>query len=122
MYLVTGLGQTFKPRSPYKRQLKDVTARWSLEIPFKKDFKAFRQELSRAIGWPHSGGLLRDENDKKNLDVYLAEYVVKPVHNRLLKRKSPKRNESDVVKMHVDITFRNEDYTGLSEIAVKEQR
>ena len=77
MYLVTGLGQTFKPRSPYKRQLKDVTARWSLEIPFKKDFKAFRQELSRAIGWPHSGGLLRDENDKKNLDVYLAEYVAR---------------------------------------------
>ena len=121
MYLVTGLGQAFKPRSPYKPRLENLTVRWTLEIPFRKDFKAFRKELSSAIGWPHAGGLLHNETDKKNLDVYLPEYVVKPVHNRLLKRKSPKLKESDVVKVHVAITFRNEDYTGLSDITVKEQ-
>lgn len=122
MYLATGLGQEFKPRSPYKPSLENVTVRWGLEIPFRKDFKAFRQELSKAIGWPHSGGLVRDETDRKALDVFLQEYVVKPMHNRLLKRKSPKLKESDVVKVHVDISFRHEDYTGLSDIAVKEQR
>ena len=122
MYIETGLGTPFKQRSPYKPRLENITVRWSLEIPFGKDFKAFRQELSSAIGWPHSGGLVRDETDRKSLDVFLPEYVLKPMHNRLLKRKSPKLKESDVVKVNVDITFRKEDYTGLSDIAVKEQR
>lgn len=51
MYIETGLGQPFKPRSRYKRpQLILVTVNWDLEVPFKKDFGAFRQELSKAIG------------------------------------------------------------------------
>jgi hypothetical protein len=122
MYIETGLGQPFKQRSPYKPRLENITVRWSLEIPFRKDFRAFGQEISSAIGWPHSGGLVRDETDRKKVDVFIPENVLKQMHNRLLKRKSPKLKEFDVVKVHVDTTFRNEDYTGLSDIAVKEQR
>lgn len=122
MYLETGLGQPFKQRSPYKPDLRNVTAHWTVQIPFRKDFRAFRQELSRAIGWPHSGGLLRDETDKKYFDGYLQDDLLKAMHNRLLKRKSPKLKADDVVKVNVDITFKNMDYTNLAEIAVKEQR
>jgi hypothetical protein len=51
MYLFeTNLGEVFKPRPKYqKAQLQSVSQRWSLEIPFRKDFGAFRQELSNAI-------------------------------------------------------------------------
>ena len=49
MYLETGRGD-FKQRSPYKSHLENITVRWSLEIPFRKDFKVFRQEISSAIG------------------------------------------------------------------------
>ena len=121
MYLETGLGD-FKQRSPYKSHLENITVRWSREIPFRNGFKVFRQEINSAIGWPHSGGLVRDETDRKKLDVFLPEYVLKQMHNRLLKRKSPKLNESDVVKVNVDITLWNNDYTRLSDITVKEQR
>jgi hypothetical protein len=122
MYIETGLGQPFKPRSPYKPRLEMVTASWSLEIPFRKDRKAFHQELSRAVGWPHMGRLVREETDKKRLEVYLHEDDLKAMHNRQLKRKFPKLKEGDVVKVNVDITFSNEDYSGLTGIAVKEQR
>ena len=43
MYLETGLGQPFKPRSRYKRpRLYFVTVHWELEIPFRRNFGAFR--------------------------------------------------------------------------------
>lgn len=122
MYLATGLGQPFKQRSPYQPDLRNVTARWTVQIPFRKDFQGFRQELSRAIGWLHSGGLLRDETDKKYLDGYLQDDLIKAMHKRLLQRRSPRLKADDVVKVNVDITFKNMDYTDLVEIAVKEQR
>lgn len=122
MYLATGLGQPFKQRSPYKPDLRNVTVHWTVQIPFRKDFQAFRQELVRAIGWPHSGGLLRDATDKKHFDGYLQDDLLKAMHKRLLQRRSPKLKEDAVVNINVDITFSNVDYTGLNEITVKEQR
>lgn len=121
MYLAAGLGQPFKQRSPYKPQLRNVTARWILAIPFRKDFKAFYQELSLAIGWPHAGGLVHEESDKKYFENYMQDDLLKAMHKRLLQRRSPKLKEGDVIKVNVDMTFRNEDYTGLDEIIVKEQ-
>ena len=51
MYLFeTGFGQTRRPgrRAPKDRHA-DVSVSWELEVPFRKDFKAFRQEVLTAI-------------------------------------------------------------------------
>jgi len=119
MYLVTGLGQPFKPRSKYKpARLTSVTAHWNLDVPFRKDFQAFRLELSDAIG-----PLVRAETDKKAIDGMLRaksrEIELKEMHNRLLKRRSPKLKESDAVGVTVEIDYWKADYTDLSDIAVK---
>jgi len=67
MYLVTGLGQVFKQRSKYKpAQLTSVTAHWNLDVPFRKNFGAFRQELSPALKQ-----LVTAETDKKSIDQML---------------------------------------------------
>jgi len=122
MYLATGLGQVFKQRSKYKpAQLTSVTAHWNLDVPFRKDFGAFRQEFSKAIG-----PLITDETDKKALDQMLRakvrEIELKEMHNRLLKRKSPKLKESDAVGVRVEIDYWKASYTDISDIKVKEQR
>lgn len=121
MYLVTGLGQIFKPRSSkYKpARLGYVTAHWNLDVPFRKDFKAFRQELSKAIG-----PLVTAETDKKSIDQMLRaknrEIELKEMHNRLLKRKSPKLKESDAVGVTVNIAYWKPDYTDIWDIDVNE--
>ncbi len=83
----------------------------SLEVPFRKDFGAFRQELSKAIRQ-----LVTAETDKKEIDRLLLEAKsmvadLKEVHGRLLKRKSPKLKESDPVRINADIRFNKTDYT-----------
>jgi hypothetical protein len=119
MYLETGLGQTFKPR--YKpARVTSVAVRWDLEVPFRKYFGAFRQELSKAIEL-----LVTAEPDKKAIDQMLRaknrEIELKQIHNRLLKRKSPKVKESDAVGVTVTIGFWKADYTDMWGIDVKEQ-
>ncbi len=119
MYLETDLGQVFKPRSRYKPpQLYLVTVHWSLEVPFRKDFGAFRQELSKAIRQ-----LVTAETDRKLIDSLLLEAKsmmvgLKEVHGRLLKRKSPKLKESDPVKIDAEIRFNKTDYTDVYGISV----
>ena len=69
MYLATGLGQVFKPRSRYRPpRAYYVTVHWNLEVPFRKDFRAFRQELSKTIRQ-----LVTAETDKKEIDRLLLE-------------------------------------------------
>jgi hypothetical protein len=119
MYLATGLGQVFKPRSRYNPpRAYSVTVHWSLEVPFRKDFRAFRQELSKAIRQ-----LVTAEADKKEIDRLLleAKHMVtrlKDVHGRLLKRKSPKLKDSDPVGVNADILFNKIDYTDVSGLHV----
>lgn len=119
MYLETGLGQVFKPRSRYKRpQLTLVTVSWSLEVPFRKDFEAFRQELSNAIRQ-----LVTAETDKTEIDRLLLkakdmEVELKRMHVRLLKRKSPKLKASDPVGIDASIRFNKTDYTDVYGISV----
>lgn len=119
MYLATDLGQVFKPRSRYKQpRLYFVTVHWSLEVPFRKDFRAFRQELSKAIRQ-----LVTAEPDKKEVDSLLLEAnhmvaALKDVHGRLLKRKSPKLKEEDPVRIDAQIRYRKTDYTDISGISV----
>lgn len=119
MYLETALGQVFKPRSRYKRpQLILVTVNWNLEVPFRKNFGAFRQELSTAIRQ-----LVTAEADKTEIDRLLLkdkrmEGSLKEVHVRLLKRRSPRLKESDPVGINADIRFSKQDYTDVYGISV----
>lgn len=119
MYLKTGLGQVFKPRSRYKPpQLHLVTVHWGLEVPFRKDFVAFRQELSKAIRQ-----LVKAETDKTSIDSLLLGAkslmaALKAVHDRLLKRRSPKLKESDPVGIDADIQFNKINYTDVAGISV----
>jgi hypothetical protein len=119
MYLETGLGQVFKPRSRYKPpQLTLVGVDWSLEVPFRKDFGDFRRELSKAIRQ-----LVTAETDKKMIDSLLLEAkhmvaALKDVHGRLLKRKSPKLKDSDPVGIDAHIQFYKTDYTDVAGISV----
>ena len=119
MYFETGLGQPFKPRSRYKApRLYYVTVHWDLEVPFRKDFGAFRQELSTAIRQ-----LVTAETDKTSIDSLLLEaksmvVALKQIHVRLLKRRSPKLKESDPVRIDADIQFNKIDYTDVAGITV----
>ena len=119
MYLETGLGQAFKPRSRYKTpRLYSVTVHWNLEVPFRKDFEAFRQELSKAIR-----PLVKAEADKTEIDrlllkVKAIESGLREVHVRLLRRRSPKLKESNPVGIDADIHFDKTDNTDVSGISV----
>ena len=119
MYLETGLGQRFKPRSRYRKPRLDlVSVYWTFEVPFRKDFGAFRQELSKTIR-----ELVTAEADKKEIDRLLLEdkHMVtglKDVHGRLLKRKSPRLKEYDPVGIGATIQFTKNDYTNVSGIFV----
>ncbi|MEK6801877.1 MAG: hypothetical protein AABZ34_04320 [Nitrospirota bacterium] len=120
MYLQTDLGDgVFKPRSRYKQpRLYLVSVHWTFEVPFRKDFEAFRQELSKTIR-----KLVTAEADKKEIDSLLleAKHVVtalKDVHGQLLKRKSPRLKESDPVGINATIYFKKNDYTDVSGISV----
>ena len=122
MYLATGLGQQFKPRSRYKPpRLYYVTVHWDLEVPFRKDFRAFRQELSKTIR-----ELVTAETDKKEIDSLLLEAKsmaadLKEVHGRLLKRKSPKLKEEDPVRINAEIRFNKTDYTDVYGVTVDDR-
>jgi hypothetical protein len=115
MYLETGLAQAFRPRSKYKpARLVNVTATWDLEVPFRKDFGAFRQELSKAIGQ-----LVTAPTDKtESARLLLKEVTLKRLHDQLLKRKSPTLKESDAVGVFAYITFNKDDYTDIHGIRV----
>ncbi len=95
-----------------------VSANWDLELPFRKDFGAFRQELSKAIGQ-----LVTAATDKTEVAKLLKnrEVGLKQMHNRLLKRKSPKLKESDAVSVRAQIAFWKSDYTDIWLIDVTER-
>ena len=119
MYLETGLGQVFKPRSRYQTpRAYSVTVSWSLEVPFRKDFGAFRQELSKAIGQLVTAATDKTESDRIMLKEKSMEVKLKEIHGRLLKRKSPKLKESDPVGIDAQIQFNKTDYTDVYGISV----
>jgi hypothetical protein len=91
---------------------------WDLEVPFRKNFGAFRQELSKAIRQ-----LVTAEADKTEIDRLLLkdkhmEGGLKEVHGRLLKRRPPKLKESDPARITADIRFNKTDYTDVYGISV----
>lgn len=119
MYLETGLGQVFKPRSRYKPpQLYFVTVHWSLVVPFRKDFGTFRQELSTAIRQLVTSSTDKAEIDRLLLKAKSMEVELKRVHIQLLRRKSPKLKDSDLVKIDADIRFNKTDHTDVYGISV----
>lgn len=119
MYLETGLGQQFKPRSRYQPpRLILVTVSWSLEVPFRKDFGAFRQELSKAIGQLVTTSTDKTEIDSLLLKAKSMEVMLKQVHVQLLKRKSPTLKESDAVRIQAEIRFKKLNYTDIDGISV----
>jgi hypothetical protein len=125
MYLATGLGQGWRikrrpKKVPAPAKITYVTVTWRLEVPFRKDFRAFRQELSKTIR-----ELVTAETDKTLIDSFLLEdkykYMVaalKEVHGQLLKQKSPKLKDSDPVKIDANIRFDKTDYTDVWSITV----
>lgn len=122
MYLETGLGQVFKPRPRYRpARLFFVTVHWDLEVPFRKNFGAFRQELSKAIRQIVKAAADQTESDRLLLKDKSMEVRLKEMHVRLLKRKSPKLKESDPVNVYADIRFNKLDYTDIYGITVIER-
>ena len=118
-FLETGFGQVFKPRPEYqKAQLQYVSQYWSLEVPFRKDFGAFRQELSNAIRPLVTAKTDQTEIDRLLLKDKNEEQVLKELHNRLLKRKSPTLKQSDAVRIYTDISFKKTDYTDIRSVDV----
>lgn len=113
MYLISGLGQPYKSKSPAKRPPKAppaekrpklpadrlifVVARWRLYVRFREDFTAFRQEVARAVA---------RHNTKATSDLEKGEQEqkLKAIHDEL-KRRSPKLSESDIIPLHADIWF-----------------
>ena len=125
MYLETGLGQVWRikrrpKKVPAPAKITYVTVTWRLEVPFRKDFGAFRQELSKTIR-----PLVTAETDKTSIDSLLLEdkykfmvAALKEVHGRLLKQKPPKLKDSDPVTVDADIRFNKTDYTDVWSITV----
>ena len=113
MYLETGLGQPSKrqrkgpfisqPRVvPTDRLMSAQTAwRWNLNVPFRKDFGAFRQEVGKRIGLhviKGRGEQVDRTNNKHN------EQRLKALHDELLKRDSPVK-EGDIVSVSARFAF-----------------
>lgn len=120
MYVLeTGLGEVFKPRPKYRKaQLQYVSQRWSLDVPFRKDFEAFRQELSNAIRPLVTAKTDQTEVDRRLLKDKDEEQVLKALHNQLLKQKSPALKESDAVEINATIKFKKSDYTDIRSVDV----
>jgi hypothetical protein len=120
MYLFEpNLGEVFKPRPKYqKAQLQSVSQRWRLEIPFRKDFGAFRQELSKAITPLVTAKTDQTEIDRLLLKDKAEERTLKDLHDQLRKRKSPTLQESDAVSIDANIGFKKIDYTNIDSVDV----
>jgi hypothetical protein len=120
MYLFeTGFGQVFRPRPKYQKpQLQYVSQYWTLEVPFRKDFGAFRQELSNAIRPLVTANTDQAEIDRLLLKDKNEEQVLKDLHNQLLKRKSRPLKEADAVKIYTTISFNKADYTAIRSVDV----
>jgi hypothetical protein len=124
MYLFeTGLGEVFKPREktpppkpPPKAPVKappkgppdrfiEVYTLWDLWVPFRKDIKAFGQEVARAIG-RHVAA-----NEKTTVNSLLRgqQKTLKSVHDRY----SSTATESNFVIVRANLRFTKNDHTGL---------
>jgi hypothetical protein len=127
MYLVeTGFGQAFRPRSPRpsrptptaparrapKDRLEKVVTTWELEVPFRKDFKAFRQEVVTAIERHVAAnekttiGRLMSSSGDSEAKLYHDFYSAKSTA------------ESNLVFVKVRLTFKAKNYTGLSDLFI----
>ncbi len=122
MYVLeAGFGEVFKPRPKYRKaQLQYVRQQWSLDVPFRKDFDAFRRELSNAIRPLVTTKADQVEIDRQLLKDKAAEKWLRDLHNRLLKRKSPALKESDAVQITVNIDFKKTDYSEIQSVDVYE--
>ena len=127
MYLETGLGQVFKqrpqpkqrPKVPPKRPPKappadrflSVYADWDLKVPFRKDFKAFRQKVAEAIG-RHVAA-----NEKKKIDGLLNQNFelkqLKGNHDYY-----SDKSESDFVTVRVSLRFRKNNHTDFDWLSI----
>jgi len=68
------------------------------EVPFRRDFGAFRQEVAKAIG----RHVIKDASDITKAEDWVLkreknEQRLKDIHDALLKRDTPKLKESDIV-------------------------
>ncbi len=120
MYLETGLGQQFRPRQPKAPAKLPVQAKprpkapadrfsgvyvyWDLQVPFRKDFGAFRQKVAEAIG-RHVPA-----NEKTRIDSLLRgeQKRLKTTHDSY-----SAKSESDFVTVRVTLRFRKNNHTDL---------
>lgn len=121
MYLETGVGQVFKPRSKYHPpRFQSLTARWRIEVPYRQKFADFRQELSKSVGSVVSQKDDKAWADKKLLSDKEVERNLKGLHARLAKRRSPRLKEGDAVELVAELVFWKQDLTDLYDVSVRE--
>jgi hypothetical protein len=124
MYLGTGLGQPKKPgdtrpgRTPPKTPAKpqdlfvDVVTRWELEVPFRKDFDDFYQEVRKAIR-RHVG-----QSDIEKVGTLLIDPgtldLIQNAHTNLSKTTA----ESKPIRVKVSLGFSHPKHRGLKSVSV----
>jgi hypothetical protein len=79
-----------RPEVPADRLIY-VIAGWHLNVPFREDFAAFRQEVAKAVA-------------RHNAKAAIDEQNLKAIHDDL-KRKSPKPNEFEIITVRAGIHF-----------------
>jgi hypothetical protein len=82
-----------QPKVPADRLIY-VIAGWRLNIPFREDFAAFRQDTANAVARHNAKATIDDLQERK----------LKAIHDDM-KRQSPKLNEFDIVTVRAAIHF-----------------
>ena len=90
----------------------DIKIVWSLNVPFRKDFEAFRQEAAKKMGLhyikegrgPHTDNTNINNNDK----------ILKVYHDYALKHDPPMREVIDSVTVKAQYWFTQEDESNRS--------
>jgi hypothetical protein len=119
MYLfATGFGEIGDRRGRQQDRVKQVEVYLELQVPFRKDFKAFRQEVLTAI----ERHVAKDE--RKNIAsklTLLYEDRIKMYHKNYSFKDSVKTlPKSGLVPVSMALHFRSKKYTGFYFLAIFE--
>jgi hypothetical protein len=117
MYIETGLGQPRKKgaKLPQKDIPTSVSVQWKLNVPFRKDFEAFRQEVVKAIG-KHVAAREKTKIDPALNEKYSRQLLTK--YHTFYSQSALGLRESDIVVVGVVLVFMNLNHTGLTDVRI----
>jgi hypothetical protein len=95
-----------QPKVPEDR-LVEIYIYWDLQVPFKKDLAAFRQEVEKAIGRHVAPA------EKKNITSLLGQLTNNLKNLETIQKKYSNSVESALVKVKAALRFTKNNHTGL---------